>query len=132
LRALGHGHAGARWLEARGHEEVAPAVGSHPVGRLLEQPYPDWVAATSLEQRLVAYADKRSQQQVVSLDERFARWVRRHPESTDQLAQTRERAGRLELEVCELARLRPDDIRRLVWAEEALRTARARQDRVAS
>jgi hypothetical protein len=128
LRALGHGHAGARWLELHGHQEVAPAVASHPVGRLLEQPYPEWVAATSLEQRLVAYADKRSQQQVVSLDERFDRWVRRHPESTEQLAQARERARRLELEVCDLAGLRPGDIRRLAWAEEALRTARGGQD----
>ena len=51
LRALGHGHAGARWLDERGYEELAPAVDSHPVGRLTDQPYEDWVPATTLEQR---------------------------------------------------------------------------------
>jgi putative nucleotidyltransferase with HDIG domain len=123
LRALGHGHAGARWLEAHGHAELAPAVDTHPVGRLTEQPYADWVAATTLEQRLVAYADKRSQRRLVTLDERFARWNRRHPEAAELLATARERAEELESEMCGLAGVRSDEVRRLAWAEDAVREA---------
>lgn len=124
LRALGHGHAGARWLETHGWAELAPAVASHPVGRLTEQPYPAWVAATTLEQRVVAYADKRSQQRVVTIDERFARWHRRHPEAADVLAVARARAAELEAEVCGLAGVRPDQVARLPWAEDAVAQAR--------
>jgi hypothetical protein len=123
LRALGHGHAGARWLELHGYPELAPAVDGHPVGRLTEQPYTDWVAATTLEQRLVAYADKRSQGRLVSLDERFGRWLRKHPDAGDLLALGRARAAELESEVCELAEIAPHEVARLPWAEEAIREA---------
>jgi putative nucleotidyltransferase with HDIG domain len=125
LRELGHGHAGARWLKEHGYHELAPAVDTHPVGRLTDQPYDAWVAATSLEQRLVAYADKRSQGRLVSLDERFARWRRKHSGMTAALAVGRERAAELESEICGLAHIEPDDVRRLPWAEEAVREARA-------
>ncbi len=132
LRALGHGHAGARWLESRGWRELAPAVDTHPVGRLTEQSYPAWVAATTLEQRVVAYADKRSQRRVVTLDERFAAWGRKHPEAAEALALARQRASELEDEVCGLARLRPDRVGRLPWAEDAIRAARQDGRRAAS
>lgn len=131
LRPLGHGHAGARWLDTHGWRELAPAVDSHPVGRLTEQPYPEWVARTTLEQRVVAYADKRSQRRVVTLDERFARWRRRHPEAGDLLALGRSRAAELEEEVCGRAGVRPDEVTRLAWAEAAIREA-ARRAGVAS
>ncbi len=132
LRALGHGHAGARWLETNGYPELAPAVDSHPVGRLVEQPYAAWVAATTLEQRLVAYADKRSQRHIVSLDERFERWVRKHPEAAEQLALARARAAELAAGICELAGVRPDEVRREPWAEAAIRMARPEPDRAVS
>jgi putative nucleotidyltransferase with HDIG domain len=132
LRALGHGHTGARWLETHGHQELAPAVDTHPVGRLIEQPSLDWMAATTLEQRVVAYADKRSQRRVVSLDERFARWVRKHPGSRQELAMARERAGELEAEICHFAGLRPDQVDRLPWADDAIRMASAERARAAS
>ena len=93
LRSLGHGHAGASWLREHGYAELAPVVESHPVGRLTDQPYEDWIASTTVEQRIVAYADKRAQQRIVTLDQRFDRWVRRHPDMTGQLAIARERAG---------------------------------------
>lgn len=125
LRALGHGHAGGRWLEEHGHAELAPAVDTHPVGRLVEQSPAEWHATTTLEQRLVAYADKRSQRRVVTLDERFDRWVRKHPEWAADLALARQRAGELEAEICGLAGVRPDEVRRLPWAEDAIRTVRA-------
>jgi putative nucleotidyltransferase with HDIG domain len=132
LRALGHGHAGARWLESNGYPDLAPAVDAHPVGRLVDQPYPEWVAATTLEQRLVAYADKRSQRRVVSLDERFARWVRKHPESREQLGLARGRAAELEAEICDLAHVRPDEVQRQPWAEEAVARVRREHERAAS
>jgi putative nucleotidyltransferase with HDIG domain len=123
LRALGHGHAGARWLEQQGYPELAPAVDTHPVGRLAEQPYAAWIAATTLEQRLVAYADKRAQQRVVTLDARFARWRRKHPEMEQELAISRERAGELETEVCRLAGITPDQVQRARWARDVVRRA---------
>ncbi len=126
LRALGHGHAGARWLEQQGHAELAPAVDSHPIGRLVELPYGAWAAATTLEQRLVAYADKRAHQRVVTLDARFARWLRKHPESSRDLRIARERAGELEAEVCGLADIRPHEVARIRWARDAMTRASER------
>ncbi len=123
LRDLGHGHAGARWLMDRGYPELAPAVDSHPVDRLTAVAYPDWVAATTLEQRVVAYADKRAQQHVVTLDGRFGRWLRRHPELAPQLALARANAARLETEICTLAGVEPVDVRRHRWAAAALGSA---------
>ena len=126
LRALGHGHAGARWLTERGYTELAAAVDSHPVGRLMEQPYDDWVRITTLEQRIVAYADKRAQRRVVTLDQRFARWRQKHPDMDAELAAARVRAGSLEAEMCTLAGVTPADVRRRRWATAALRDAGAR------
>jgi putative nucleotidyltransferase with HDIG domain len=130
LRRLGHGHAGAQWLTERGYAELAPAVDSHPVGRLTDQPYEDWVRSTTLEQRMVAYADKRAQQRLVTLDQRFGRWYRRHPASAGKLAIARERAGLLEAEMCALAGVSPLDVGRRSWAADALREAAAREDAV--
>jgi len=123
LRALGHGHAGARWLIDQGYPELAPAVDSHPVGRLNDGPYEDWVRSTTIEQRIVAYADKRAQQRIVTLDHRFARWGRRHPENAELLAVARARAALLEAEICDLAGVSPADITPHYWATAALRTA---------
>jgi hypothetical protein len=126
LRTLGHGHAGARWLVEHGYAELAPVVESHPAGRLTDQPYEDWVRSTTLEQRIVAYADKRAQQRIVTLDQRFGRWVGRHPGMAAELAVSRERAGLLEVEMCALAGVTPYDIARRPWATAALRAAASR------
>lgn len=123
LRALGHGHAGARWLIELGFEELAPAVESHPVGRLNDAPYEAWVRSTTIEQRIVAYADKRAQQRLVTLDRRFARWARRHPENAELLMVARERATLLEAEICDLAGVSPDMVARNRWATAQLRAA---------
>ena len=126
LRRLGHGHAGARWLIERGYTELAPAVGSHPVGRLTDQSYEDWVGSTTIEQRIVAYADKRAQQRVVTMDQRFGRWLRKHPDMARELSLGRERAGLLEAEMCLLAGVSPGEVARRPWATAALRTAALR------
>jgi putative nucleotidyltransferase with HDIG domain len=123
IRALGHGYGGAAWLTERGHAEIATAVRDHPVGRLAEvDSYAEYARKVGIEGCIVAYADKRALQDIVSLDARFDRWQRRYPDS-ETLPIARERALELEREVCEAAGLAPDEIERLPWVAAALREA---------
>jgi len=120
-RALGHGAGGAAWLGDHDLGELAEAVTSHPVWALGNaESYEAWVAATSLEARLVAYADKRALQDLVSLDARFERWQRRYPDSPMEPV-AYERARRLERELCDLAGVAPADVARLPWVDAAMR-----------
>jgi len=120
LKALGHGAAGAEWLRQRGHAELAPAVASHPVMALgTATSYEDWATAAGLAGQIVTYADKRARQDLITLDDRFARWHERYPDSPD-LDTAHERARRLELEMCELAGVRPEDVRLNAWVSQAL------------
>ena len=119
LKALRHGAAGGEWLRRNGYAELRDAVAAHPVWLLANfNSYEALVAATSFETRIVAYADKRAVQEVVSLDARFERWRVRYPDSAlppivQQLAKE------LEREVCAAAGLAPEDIDRLPWVEAA-------------
>jgi hypothetical protein len=129
LRALGHGHGSARWVEERGHRELAPAVEDHTITRTLDGHWFDaWLSKSRPEDRIVAYADRRARQRLVSLDDRFATWRRRHPGTweDDVEAEVRRRAVRLEAVVCEAAGIRPDAVRRLRWTAAAF-SAAARQ-----
>ena len=128
LRAQGHGDGSARWMEGRGYAELALAVEDHPVTRLRDGDWFDsWLEGSRPEDRIVAYADKRAQQRLVSLDERFRTWRRRHPVKWDDAAvrEVRRRADRLEQSVCEAAGIRPDQVRRLPWTSAALLAATA-------
>src|SRR6478672_1897236 len=79
-RDLPHGDGSAAWLIRAGHPELARAVASHPVTRLLDgERYRRWAAFASREERVVAYADKRAGQRLESMDARFASWRRRYP-----------------------------------------------------
>jgi putative nucleotidyltransferase with HDIG domain len=123
LKPLGHGHAGAEWLRREGMPELAPAVKAHPVMELGQAPsYEAWALRAGLEGRIVTYADKRVRQEVMSLDDRFAKWHAQYPDSPD-LDAAHERARQLEAEVCELAGVRPKDVQRLPWVEEQMRAA---------
>ena len=124
LKALGHGHAGAAWLTERGHPELAAAVASHPVGRLSEPARERWGEEAPLEERVVAYADKRAMLELVPLAERFADWEERHPEHRESLQLARTRAERLEEQVCAAAGVAPTGVARLRWVADALREAR--------
>ena len=125
LRALGHGAAGAEWLRQRGFDELAPAVANHPVMAIARpDSYEAWVAQIGLPGQIVAYADKRGRQQIVPLDDRFADWHRRYPDSPP-LDEAHSRARRLEREVCELAGIQPEDVAREPWVADALRDAAA-------
>jgi putative nucleotidyltransferase with HDIG domain len=126
-RKHGHGAGGAQWLIDHGHEELADAVRDHPVNVIANaESYKSWAATQSLEARLVAFADKRALQDIVSLDERFERWFKRYPDSPiEPIAY--ERFQRLERELCEMAGVTPDEVERLPWVEAALRKARAAQ-----
>jgi len=113
-RALDHGDGSAAWLTRHGHPELARVVAGHPVTRLVDgDAYKRWAASATREERIVAYADKRAGQRLESMDARFASWRRRYPqrvvdgrsdgwdERTWQAV--RERARRLEADVCRAA-----------------------------
>jgi hypothetical protein len=132
LRTLPHGQGSARWLEEHGCGELGPAVAGHPITRLLDGTwFEEWLGASRPEERIVAYADKRARQRIVSLDARFASWRRRYPRLDVEgrtlgwddaaMAEVRDRAGRLEALVCDAAGIRPDGVRRLSWTAAALR-----------
>lgn len=121
LRAMTHGEAGAAWLAERGHSELGAAVAGHTATLLSdERRYPRWAANATLEERLVAYADKRAQQDLVSLEERFARWLERHPERAAGLQLGLERARRLEADICASAGLTPGGVARAAWVHETI------------
>jgi hypothetical protein len=124
LRSLGHGHAGARWLLELGHGAISPPVECHPVGRLTESGYEDWIGRATVEERIVAYADKRAIQRLGPLDNRFARWMRDHPELEPDLRLARTRAELLQREVCGMAGVEPEDVRRLHWVAPAVERAK--------
>jgi hypothetical protein len=126
-RALPHGEGSAAWLARHEHPELARIVAAHPVSRLLDgETQRRWAAFASREERVVAYADKRARQRIVSMDERFATWERRHPGTWDAATRraVRSRADRLETEVCHAAGITPEEVRRLRWTGPALRAAR--------
>jgi putative nucleotidyltransferase with HDIG domain len=118
-KALGHGYGGAMWARDSGFDELAPAIQDHPVSRLSDDAiYLPWAAGATVEERVVAYADKRAHQDVVSLDERFAEWVERHGASP-HMTVARERAEDLERQVCAAAGIEPSDVRREPWVRGA-------------
>lgn len=121
LKGLGHGYAGAEWLSEKGFGELAGAVASHPVTRLADDGhFAVWSRTATVEERVVAYADKRAKQDLVSMDERFREWVKRKGD-TKAMRVARERADALEAEVCSAAGVSPSDVKRMRWAEAALR-----------
>ncbi len=142
--ALPHGDAGADWLTRQGHSELARAVANHPVTRLGdEERYRRWSAFASREERIVAYADKRCGQRLAPMAHRFAEWARRFPPIDEAAAamlsanpgdgaawdrathvRVRQRAARLEADVCRAAGVRPEDVRRLAWTGPAFAAAR--------
>jgi len=122
LKHLGHGWAGAAWLREQGHHELAGAVANHPVTRLADDEHHSlWVGDATIEERVVCYADKRATQGVVSLEERFNRWIERHGDSAGIRA-ARQRAEALERDVCAAAGIDPDDVQRIPWATAGLGT----------
>lgn len=125
LRRLGHGHAGAAWLIEREHPELAPAVDNHPVMRLVTPEAERWLERSTLEERIVAYADKRAAQRLGPIDARFRRWYAKHPAFKDGLDLARGHAAILERDVCGAADTDPADVRRLHWVDDAFTAARA-------
>ena len=124
LTALGHGEAGAAWLREQGHDELAGAVANHPVTRLADdEHYSLWIRDATVEERVVSYADKRATQDLVSLDERFSRWIERHGD-TAEIRIARERAEALERDICAAAGVDPADVKRAPWAAAELGLAR--------
>lgn len=123
LRALGHGRAGAVWVSEAGHPELARALIAHPVTRLAEPDAEDWIRDAPLEERIVNYADKRATQRVVSLEQRFARWRRKHPEYRAKLDRALAMAERLEATLCTSLGIAATDVERLRWVDDAMARA---------
>jgi hypothetical protein len=120
LRRLGHGHAGAAWLREHDMEELAPAVEDHPVTRLTTPQADRWLERSTIEERIVAYADKRAAQRLGPVERRFRRWYARHPDDGAGLDAARGRVRVLERDVCDAAGIDPSEVRRLRWVQEAL------------
>jgi HD superfamily phosphodiesterase len=126
-RRLPHGRGSAAWLERLGYGELAAAATAHPVTLLLtDDPGADPKAA--LEALIVAYADKRVEQRLAPMAQRFVGWKRRYPNAwTDaQIRRVTARAKRLEERVCTAAGVVPSEVQRLRWVGAALATAEAR------
>jgi hypothetical protein len=87
--------------------------------RLGEEDADAWIAAAPIEDRIVSYADKRGTQRVVSLDQRFERWHRAHPDKAAWLDLAHDRARRMEAALCEEIGVAPNAIERLRWVDEA-------------
>jgi putative nucleotidyltransferase with HDIG domain len=122
-KALGHGAAGAAWLREAGHPELARPIAAHPVARLAEPDGREWAVEAPIEDRIISYADKRATQRVVSLGQRFERWVQRHPEHRAQLRRAYAAAELLEATLCAQIGLGPTDVERLRWVDDALERA---------
>ena len=128
LRRLGHGHAGAAWLIEHEHPELAPSVDSHPVMRLVTPEAERWLERSTLEERIVAYADKRAAQRLGPIDARFRRWYERHPQYKEGLDLARGHAAILERDVCGAADVDPAEVRRLRWVDDAFAAALAERE----
>ena len=125
LRLLGHGKAGAAWLAEAGHPELSRAIEAHPVMRLNDPGAERWITDAPIEDRIVAYADKRATQRLVSLDKRFERWRKKHPGYRERLDAAFVMAQALEASLCEATGVRPDQVERLRWVEDAMARAHA-------
>jgi len=96
-----HGVVGARRLTELGYGELAGPVASHPVSCLLDPlRFPQgWEAI------LVAIADRRVDQEFVTIDERIDGMSRRYPQYGDQLEATRGPAHAMEATLAAATRL---------------------------
>jgi putative nucleotidyltransferase with HDIG domain len=123
LKSLGHGPAGAAWLTEAGHPELARTLIAHPVTRLNDPDAETWVVEAPIEERIVTYADKRATQRVVSLEQRFERWCRKHPDYRNNLDGAYATAQRLETTLCTAIGIEPTDVERLRWVDDAMTRA---------
>lgn len=125
LKELGHGAAGAAWLSEAGHPELARTLIAHPVTTFAAPGIEAWLSDAPIEERIVAYADKRATQRVVSLEQRFDRWQRKHPEYAAKLDRAYAVAQRLEATLCQTAGIEPGEVERLRWVDDAMHRAQA-------
>lgn len=133
---LPHADGSADWLARHGFPELGPVVVGHPVTKLADaDSFERWLGTASPEALILAYADKRAGQRLESMAARFGSWERRYPPvaragkprgtwTAETLEAVWRRAEILELRVCELAGVTPEEVRRLAWTGAALRSAR--------
>jgi hypothetical protein len=134
---LPHADGSADWLARHGFRELGPVIVGHPVTKLADAVWFErWLATASPEAMILAYADKRAGQHLESMAARFGSWERRYPAAAragkprgawtaETLEAVWRRAEIIELRVCELAGVTPEEVRRLAWTGVALRSAKA-------
>jgi putative nucleotidyltransferase with HDIG domain len=125
LKSMGHGAAGAAWLTEAGHPELARCLLAHPVTKFTDPGAETWVIDAPVEERIVTYADKRATQRVVSLEQRFDRWHRKHPEYRQKLDSAYAVAQRLESTLCATIGIEATEVERLRWVDDAITRASA-------
>ena len=111
-----HGIVGARMLTDMGYDELAIPVASHPISRLLDEDrFPiGWPSV------LLAVADRHVAQEFVTIDERLADMIRRHPDHAEQIRAAAPAAHLLDAQLAEVVELPVTDlVERLRAAWEA-------------
>jgi putative nucleotidyltransferase with HDIG domain len=132
VAGIRHADGSAAWLAEHGYPELGAVIADHPVTRLGDGDWFErWLPAASPEALIVSYADKRAGQRLESMAERFRSWSRRYPPA-ERIGKTRGswtaetvelvllRSEEIERRVCEMAGVKPADVRRLRWTTEAM------------
>jgi hypothetical protein len=104
-------------------------VADHPVTRLADDAdFERLMSTDGIDARVVAYADKRAAQRLGPMSARFASWARRYPARRPPELErlVRDRAARLEEDVCRAAGVEPAAVARLRWTASALAAAAQR------
>jgi hypothetical protein len=108
-------------VDEQGYRQLASAVGAHPLERLSEAgDYATWSSSLGLAERIVAYADKRVGQRLMTVDDRLDDMARRYPEHAASIETARPVARDLEIDVCRACRIDPAEVARDAWAADLL------------
>ena len=104
-----HPDAGVRILRSLGYDEVATLVKKHPLHAILDPT----ITPVTLEEKIVYLADKMTKYEVISVDERFALWRAESltPEEQSILSAAYPIVKQLELEICDMIQMSPDEMR---------------------
>lgn len=122
---VGHAIVGAEWLVDHGFSELAATMRGHPVTSLgNDDYYAIWSRSATVEERALSYSDKRAMADLVSMKDRFERWIRKNGDN-EMMRNAWQRAEALEADMCGAAGVTPVEVQRLRWAEDALAVSAA-------
>jgi putative nucleotidyltransferase with HDIG domain len=98
-----HSEAAARIISKEGYPEIAEIARKHSYNAINE--------LNSWEEKVVFYADKRAEYEIVSVRERIAGWVRKYPEHEKKIMQNVSAIKKLENEIFSKLKITPEDIK---------------------